>query len=218
MTDEFCLRVASLRGHDFEEFYSGTPPWDIGRPQPAFVALRDAGALRGPLLDVGCGTGEHALMAAAQGLDATGIDAAPTAIERARKKARQRGLDVTFIVGDALELSSRLDETYNTVIDSALFHVFNDDNRARFVEQLHAVMRPGGRYLMLCFSDQVPGSVGPRRVTEAEIRTSFADGWLVESVQPAELDTTDMAVPAYLAAATRIWFSLRTGRCRLEAG
>jgi 2-polyprenyl-3-methyl-5-hydroxy-6-metoxy-1,4-benzoquinol methylase len=64
----------------FDALYAGTPPWDIGRPQPAFLELAEAETLRGRVLDVGCGTGEHALMAAGLGLDATGIDSAPTAI------------------------------------------------------------------------------------------------------------------------------------------
>src|ERR1700735_2878166 len=55
------------------------PPWDIGHPQPAFLALARSGELRGRVLDIGCGTGEHALMAAGLGLDATGIDVAPRA-------------------------------------------------------------------------------------------------------------------------------------------
>lgn len=91
---------------DFDTSYrTGTPPWDIGRPQAAFVRLLEAGAFHGPVLDVGCGTGEHALMAAAAGFVAVGIDAAPTAIELAQQKAAQRSLEVRFEVGDALDLS-----------------------------------------------------------------------------------------------------------------
>jgi SAM-dependent methyltransferase len=45
----------------FDAAYHGTPPWEIGRPQPALAELAEAGALRGRVLDVGCGTGEHAL-------------------------------------------------------------------------------------------------------------------------------------------------------------
>src|SRR5262249_42209161 len=56
----------------FNDMYTGTPPWDIGRPQPAFQRLADEGALRGRVLDAGCGTGEHTLMAAALALDALG--------------------------------------------------------------------------------------------------------------------------------------------------
>jgi 2-polyprenyl-3-methyl-5-hydroxy-6-metoxy-1,4-benzoquinol methylase len=73
--------------HDFDSSYEGTPPWDIGHPQPAFLALARSGALTGRVLDVGCGTGEHALMAAELGLDATGIDFSPRAIRLAEQKA-----------------------------------------------------------------------------------------------------------------------------------
>src|SRR4051812_50014453 len=72
------------------------PPWDIGRPQPRFAALAGTGALRGRLLDCGCGTGEHALMAAAGGADVVGIDLSAYAIEKARRKADARGLAGRF--------------------------------------------------------------------------------------------------------------------------
>ena len=63
------------------------PPWDIGRPQPAFVRLADRGLLSGRLLDSGCGTGENVLLAAARGAEAMGVDISPQAIARARDKA-----------------------------------------------------------------------------------------------------------------------------------
>lgn len=126
----------------FDAMYAGAPPWDIGRPQPAFLELAEAGGLEGRVLDVGCGTGEHALMAAARGLDATGIDAAPSAIAIAQTKAGERGLSARFLVWDALDLGS-LEERFDTVLDSGLFHVFGDDDRARFVASLAAVTAPG---------------------------------------------------------------------------
>jgi hypothetical protein len=43
------------------------------------------------------------------------------------------------------------------VLDCGLFHIFNDDDRAAFADSLRSVLRPGGRYFMLCFSDQQPG-------------------------------------------------------------
>ncbi len=184
--------------------YAGTPPWDIGRPQPAFVELGEAGVLRGSVLDVGCGTGEHALMAAGLGLTATGIDAAPTAIASAEGKARDRQLSARFLVGDALELDA-LGEQFDTVLDCGLFHIFDDDDRPRFVDSLRAAIPAGGRYFMLCFSDRQPGDWGPRRVTEAEIRASFADGWTVDAIEPATIDITidPDGARAWLVALTR---------------
>jgi cyclopropane fatty-acyl-phospholipid synthase-like methyltransferase len=192
------------RTEDFDALYAGTPPWDIGRPQPAFLALAEAGAVQGRVLDVGCGTGEHVLMAAGLGLEATGVDAAATAIDAARGKARDRGLTAQFLVWDALRLAA-LGELFDTVLDSGLFHVFQDDDRPLFVDGLRAVVRPGGRYLMLCFSDRQPGARGPRRVTQAEIRASFRDGWRVDSIEPTRFDVTvdpDGAL-AWLATITR---------------
>lgn len=165
-----------------DSYTSGTPaPWDIGMPQPAFVRLADEGRLTGRLLDAGCGTGEHALLAASRGADVTGIDIAPTAIAQARAKASERGLTARFEVADTLDFG-RLGLTVDTVIDSGMFHVFGDDDRARYVASLAAVLRPAGACYLLCFSDRQPGTWGPRRVSRQELRAAFSDGWTVESV------------------------------------
>ncbi|HJQ00192.1 MAG TPA: class I SAM-dependent methyltransferase [Jatrophihabitans sp.] len=174
----------------FEAAYaSGTPPWDIGAPQPAFQQLADAGQLTGRVLDVGCGTGEHALMAAAIGLAATGVDVAGNAIAIARDKAEQRSLTVEFITGNALELAG-LGQVFDTVLDCGLFHVLSDPDRAVFVQSLHSSLAVGGRYFMLCFSDREPGDWGPRRIRQDELRQAFADGWQVESIEPSSILTT----------------------------
>ena len=192
------------RPEDFDLMYEGTPPWETGRPQSALLALAEAGAIRGRVLDVGCGSGEHALLAASLGLEATGIDVAAAAIERARQKAVQRGLEARFVVGNVLDLAD-LGEQFDTVLDSGLFHVLEDDDREAFVRQLAAVVPPGGRYFMLCFSDRQPGVFGPRRITQDEIRAAFVDGWRVDSIQPALMDSAvgRGAAQAWLVSITR---------------
>jgi SAM-dependent methyltransferase len=177
------------RHEDFDASYAGTPPWDIGRPQPAFLRLAEAGGLKGRVLDAGCGTGEHALLAAGLGLDATGVDVAPTAIRLAEAKARERGLRARFLVWDTLELPA-LGQQFDTVLDCGLFHVFDDADRARYVEGLKAAVARGGRYHLLCFSDREPGDWGPRRIRREEITASFEDGWGVESIVEATVDLT----------------------------
>jgi pimeloyl-ACP methyl ester carboxylesterase len=204
LREVFDTVVRSRGSQDFEASYSGTPPWDIGHPQPAFQALADSGGLRGRVLDAGCGTGEHALMAARMGLDASGIDAAPTAIEIAKRKARDRGLEAHFLVWNALDLAS-LGRQFDTVLDSGLFHVFNDKDRAAYVASLSAATAPGGRYFMLCFSERQPGDFGPRRVTQAEIRASFQNGWRVDTIDAVRLEANlgPEGIFAWLARITR---------------
>ena len=195
-------------GHrlDPDELYASPPPWDLGRPQSAFLALAERGAIRGRVLDVGCGTGEHVLMCAERGLDATGIDLAAVALQTARTKARQRGLSARFLHHDVLRLAE-LGESFDTVLDCGLYHLplFTSTDRARYVDNVRAVLVTGGRYFMLCFSDREPGELGPRRITGEEIAATFADGWLIDSIEPATLEiTTDPAgIRGWLVAATR---------------
>ena len=158
------------------------PPWDIGRPQPAFVRLAGRGLLSGRLLDAGCGTGEHVLLAASRGADALGVDISPRAIARARDKAAERGVPARFEVADVLSLG-QLGMTFDVLIDSGVFHVFGDENRARYVTSLASVLGPGGHCYLMCFSDRQPGDVGPRRVREDELRAAFSDGWAVTSIE-----------------------------------
>jgi len=193
---------------EWDASYTAAPPapWDIGRPQSAFVRLADQGHLTGRLLDAGCGTGENALLAASRGADVTGIDIAPTAIARARAKASARGLTARFEVADALDLG-RLGLTVDTVVDCGVFHIFGDYDRARYVASLAAVLRPDGACYLMCFSDRQPGTWGPRRVRADELRAAFSDGWTVESITASTFDINPVdgttRVEAWLAVITR---------------
>ncbi|MDX1534126.1 MAG: class I SAM-dependent methyltransferase [Thermoplasmata archaeon] len=173
----------------FDSAYEGIPPWDIGRPQPAFVRLEESGRIEGSVLDIGCGTGENALYLAARGHETWGVDASPRAIAKAQTKAARRDIAVEFRVEDALALH-RLGRTFETVIDSGLFHVFSDAERVPFLRSLGSVLRSGGSYFMLAFCDQEPSDWGgPRRLTQEEIRATFQEGWTVEAIRPAKFES-----------------------------
>ena len=190
----------------FESAYAGQAPWDIGRPQQAFLAVADR--ITGSVLDAGCGTGDNALFFASRGHEVTGIDFLEEPIQRAKRKAAERGLSATFLVMDALALKD-LPEVFDSVIDSGLFHVFSDEDRKRYVEGLVSVLKPGGRLFLLCFSDQEPGTQGPRRVSRQELQDAFAQGWVIESIEPSRYEVRpDLKDLTFSEGGPRAWFAV----------
>ena len=194
-------------GRRWDASYAGDPPpWDIGEPQPAFLRLAGEGAFAGAVLDAGCGTGEHALLAASLELQVLGVDAAETAITLAREKAAARDLDAEFVLGDALRLD-RLERTFETVIDCGLFHTFDRAERDEYVQSLASVTGPGANLHVLCFSDIGPDTCGPHPVSEDELRAVFAgEGWSISTLAADYIHTRLVApgFPAWLARIERI--------------
>jgi 2-polyprenyl-3-methyl-5-hydroxy-6-metoxy-1,4-benzoquinol methylase len=190
---------------NWDEIYAGRPRWDIGRPQPAFLALAQSGAITGRVLDVGCGTGEHVLMCAVAGLDATGVDIATAAISAAEHKAHERGLTARFLHLDVRRLAE-LGESFDTVLDSGLLvHVIdNEQDRTAYLHGLQAVLPPGGRYFVLCFSGP-QANTRARHLMREDITACFARCWRIDSIEATTLDslTDKNGIPAWLVALTR---------------
>ncbi|MFJ2443295.1 class I SAM-dependent methyltransferase [Streptomyces sp. NPDC087658] len=189
-----------------EELYeTGATPWEIGRPQSAFLALAQSGAIQGRVLDVGCGTGEHVLMCARLGLDSTGIELASNAVRMAQEKASERGLDARFLCYDALKLAD-LGETFDTILDSGLFHRFQGDERTAYVNSLASAVQPGKRVFVLSFGDQQKEDWGPHRVSRAEFEAAFTEGWRIDAIEESTIDATVDAdgVKAWLVSLTRV--------------
>jgi cyclopropane fatty-acyl-phospholipid synthase-like methyltransferase len=171
-----------------------------------FSEFRKADRITGSVLDAGCGTGENALYFAGRGCQVTGIDFIEEAIHRAKKKAAERGLPATFLVKDALTLKD-WSERFDSVIDSGLFHVFSDDARRQYVEGLATVLKSGGRLFLLCFSDEEPGTQGPRRVSKEELHDAFAEGWSIESIEPSRAEVRpDLKDFQFSEGGPKAWF------------
>ncbi len=188
----------------FDRMYEGTPPWEIGRPQRAIAELVESGRMKpGRVLDLGCGTGENALLLAERGFEVVGVDAARAAVAKAHRKAGTRGINAEFLVHDALSVSA-LATRFDIVLDSGFFHTLSDEGRVTYREELSNVMRPGGELFILCFSDHEPNWGGPRRVTEADLRATFDRPFFVESLTRTLYETITEAggAEAWLAAIT----------------
>ena len=195
---------ASRPAHDWEEAYRATPPWDIGRPQARFAELE----LAGRVIDVGCGTGEHTLLAAEQGADALGIDISSAAIALAREKARERGIAARFEVLDAFDLPN-LGETFDVALDMGVYHVFDErETRESYAATVRDVLEPGGALHLMCFSERTPGDWGPNRISEDELRATFAGGWELVTLERSLIELN----PGLPVPAANAWYLLARRR------
>jgi SAM-dependent methyltransferase len=149
-------------------------PWNVESP-PKFLV--DLVASRRVLpccaVDLGCGAGNHAVWLAAQGFDVTGVDISPKALELAERLAAARGVACRFVaadlLGDLREFESAFEFAYEWEV---LHHVFPVD-RPRYVANVHHMLRPGARYLSVCFSEEDPGFGGGGKYRKTPLGTTL---------------------------------------------
>jgi len=186
-----------LHNVDFDALYQGGQmlegvelpaiPWDIGAAQPVVIEAERARRLHGAVLDVGCGLGDNAIYLAGQGHEVTGIDAAPAAVEQARQRARQRGVDVSFAVADASSLAG-FDGRFDSVLDGACYHCLDEDARHAYAAALHRATRRDALLSLFCFPPGGSGPVAAMGISEENLRTTWSTaGW----------DITDLRLARY---------------------
>jgi SAM-dependent methyltransferase len=180
----------------FEEMYRdqqvthGLPtatPWDIGGPQPVVQQLVALGAVKGEVLDPGTGPGHHAIYYASKGYSATGIDASPAGLERAKENARKAGVSVNFELADATKLEG-FENRFDTVVDCAFYHTFSTEPELQrsYAEALHRATKRGARLYMFEFGEHdVNGFKMMRSLSENDFRGVFPDaGWEISYLGP----------------------------------
>jgi SAM-dependent methyltransferase len=195
----------------FDAAYRITPPWEIGQPQPALLALLDEYPPTGPVLEVGCGTGALSIAIAEQGLVVLGVDVAEAAIAQARARVESAAPSVknlvSFATGDALA-PSQWPGPFGAIVDCGFMHLFGQTERDRFAGELARALIDGGRYYLLGFAFDLPVPQSPRAVRENEIseRFTLGAGWRVLALRPAvfRLRGAHVEVPALAACVERV--------------
>jgi SAM-dependent methyltransferase len=181
----------------FDRLYRGEPafdggqapiaiPWDIGQAQPRLMELEATGLISGEVLDIGCGLGDNAIYLASRGHSVTGLDGSPAALEQARQRATGAGVNVTFAVADATDLTG-YDGRFDTVLDSALYHCLDEAGRHAYAAGLHRCTASGARWFLYCFAGgNVNGIIAPMgAIPEDNIRDTLGRaGWRIDFLGP----------------------------------
>jgi SAM-dependent methyltransferase len=167
--------------------HAGIPPWETGRPQPAVRALAEAGELRGRLLDLGCGSGQNAAVAAGAGADVIGIDIDPTALAAARETSELRGLHVCFRELDVLDLDNLGKRAFDVFLDSLLFHMLPPPVKKTYFDKVTALAASSARLFLIAYA--AAQSDVPHHLEPAEARSWFEPQWQLKEASSIRIQT-----------------------------
>jgi SAM-dependent methyltransferase len=184
----------------------------------AYAVVEHAAPSRGDdVVDVACGTGNAALLAAGRGARVVGVDGAPRLLEVARERAQAQGVALELRVGDLLALP--VDDAAADIVLSVFGVIFAPDP-AQSLREISRVLRPGGRALLTAWVPEGPidamlGAMGrivrraaaappPERFawshTAAVARLAAEVGMALENTVSGELEIRDTSPEAYVAA------------------
>jgi SAM-dependent methyltransferase len=152
-------------------------PWNIETPPSQLVQLVDSGKVKPcKTIDLGCGTGNYAIYLASRGFDVTGVDFSPTAIKIAKENAKKKGIKCNFLVSDVLGDLCEVKDTFDFAYDWELLHHIFPEQRRIYVENVHKLLNPRGKYLSVCLSEKDPefGGSGNYRVTRLDTILYFS--------------------------------------------
>lgn len=136
-------------------------PWNIDNPPDALKELVDSGWVTPcDAVDLGCGAGNYAVWLASRGFGMTGLDLSPRAIKLASDLAARKGVVCRFIAEDMTGVVEELDETFDFAYDWEVLHHVFPEKREQYILNVHRILRSGGRYFSLCFSEKEPSNFG----------------------------------------------------------
>ncbi|QMU67392.1 HAD-IIIC family phosphatase [Streptacidiphilus sp. P02-A3a] len=158
--------------------------WVTTSVSPALQQLVIDGVIpRGSqVVDLACGPGVHATFLARHGMTVTGVDRSTTALAKARQLADFYDCDITFLEGDILNTPLATGSA-DVVHDSFVYHNVRPEARAAYFQEAARLLRPGGLFVMVGFSDRMTPGSGPIRLTSDEVVLPALEHFSVEELR-----------------------------------
>ena len=178
----------------------GFHPWEDLAEHPPFadtlleLVARDENGdgAHGPALDIGTGSGVWGVQLAGRGWSVTGVDFVEKALERARDRADEAGVDMRLVQADVTALrESEVGSGYRLLVDTGTFHGLDDDQREAMADEVTAVAAPDATLLLDCFAPRRRGPL-PHGASRADVERAFS-GWEVTDVEVADTEPDALA-------------------------
>ena len=163
-------------------YFLSKPPWDTGIPVPELVRTI-AHRPPGRALDLGCGTGTNVRYLAEHGWQTTGLDFAPSAIAKARRRLGSWPADLR--VADVTRLGDlNLDGKFDLALDLGCFHSLAPEGQKLYALGLERWMKPGSRYLLYAWKTTPDGS--GRGLSREAVEAAFAHGFRLANYEQGQ--------------------------------
>jgi SAM-dependent methyltransferase len=179
----------------------GFHPWEDLAEHPPFagkllelVASEEEGREPpyGPALDLGTGSAVWGVRLAQRGWRVTGVDIVPKALERARERVEEAGVDVRLVQGDVTALrQADVGSGFRLVLDTGTFHGLADAQREAMGREVTALCAEDATLLLDCFAPRRRGPL-PRGASRADVERAFP-GWEITDIENADTEPDALA-------------------------
>lgn len=152
-------------------------PWNMTQPPELLTDFVNKQVDKtGSIIELGCGAGNYILYFSEKGFHSTGVDFCETAIQYARIKSKEKNLSCSFLVADVIKDISFINDTFDFAYDWELLHHIFPEHREKYIENVKQLLKPGGYYLSVCFSEDNKqfGGKGKYRKTPLDTELYFS--------------------------------------------
>jgi ubiquinone/menaquinone biosynthesis C-methylase UbiE len=136
----------------------------------------------GIFLDLGTGPGTQAMELAKKGFDVIGSDISGTVIERNKIMYETQYHNIKFVVDNIL-YSDFKENYFDYIFDRGCFHVFSEEDRPKYYNQIKRILKQKGILFLKCFSIDEPMKDGPYRFSHKDIHNIFSKNFQINEIK-----------------------------------